>query len=311
MGIRRDFLSARLDSQSGRTGSGGDRTANRWLAWVAQIGAPRAWALTLAARCSSRFEQRRGLAMLFARRATVVVSRLERGNQAVWRFTPHVRLAIHPFVHKALERVAPVYRLLSDRRRSNGQATAAHEESTGRFVRREAREESIGRFVRREVTASPVGTPSLAGRAAVVHAAGPSPNALPLERVVQRIAAEGVREIIDGSTRVVEPLAARESLQIAQRVTETGRRLEAPAARRDLSLRTARPMVVVPPTAADLVAHAPQAGVLDQRQRGTRGPGVDLDTGASPINIEQLTDQVVQAIDRRIVAHRERTGRLF
>jgi hypothetical protein len=32
--------------------------------------------------------------------------------------------------------------------------------------------------------------------------------------------------------------------------------------------------------------------------------------GAAPIDLNHLTDQVVQAIDRRIIAHRERMGRM-
>jgi hypothetical protein len=55
------------------------------------------------------------------------------------------------------------------------------------------------------------------------------------------------------------------------------------------------------PTAArSKVDHDPQTAVT-----GNTPP-----TGAAPLNLNQLTDQVVQAIDHRIVAQRERLGRI-
>lgn len=45
--------------------------------------------------------------------------------------------------------------------------------------------------------------------------------------------------------------------------------------------------------------------------RAVKAGFAGISPSRTPIDIEQLTDQVVRNIDNRIVAHRERLGRVF
>jgi len=59
------------------------------------------------------------------------------------------------------------------------------------------------------------------------------------------------------------------------------------------------------------IRHTEQTEILSAREFYTRsGERVTLN-GRAPLDLEQLTDQIVQKIDSRIVAHRERMGKVF
>lgn len=52
----------------------------------------------------------------------------------------------------------------------------------------------------------------------------------------------------------------------------------------------------------------PDAAALPQGSR-SRGDATPLVPAAPPINVEALTSQVIQQLDRRLIAYRERMGR--
>jgi hypothetical protein len=96
-----------------------------------------------------------------------------------------------------------------------------------------------------------------------------------------------------------------DSLQILQRVVHQGQRVEVKsqevtAVRHLLQRQLDRP-------ALDLN----QTSFAHQSNSETNRRSWPQATSAPAINIEQLTDQVVKQIDRRLLAWRERTGRVF
>jgi hypothetical protein len=102
-----------------------------------------------------------------------------------------------------------------------------------------------------------------------------------------------------------ESSVAHESLRILQRVVDQRHRAEERTQRTILVHKydDVRPGVTTAETEA----------MVKQSPRGLRVgmPGM-AQVGSPPaIDIEKLTDQVVRHIDRRIVAHRERMGRVF
>jgi hypothetical protein len=125
----------------------------------------------------------------------------------------------------------------------------------------------------------------------------------PLQRVFARAMVEVAGETAPLSRARHETLLVERSLQIVRRVVDERRRVEEQA-RRTLVAREQRN--VSRPTAA-----AAQETLM-QSPRGLRvGAQGMMQTTAPPIDIEQLTDRVVSNIDSRIIAHRERMGRLF
>jgi hypothetical protein len=96
-----------------------------------------------------------------------------------------------------------------------------------------------------------------------------------------------------------------------QRVAERTQRVEEP--------RIAAPLALVTRQSTALAAHQSLA-LRESRKatasgvRGTRGKGLGTSIhnmpGSQPLNIEALTDQVVQQIDRRMTAWRERMGKI-
>jgi hypothetical protein len=109
--------------------------------------------------------------------------------------------------------------------------------------------------------------------------------------------------------RPPEPARGAATLLLTRRLIEERTRRELPA------LAAARPVLRIPP------------GGRVETSRGDRPPGF-AETGptagrapraaaapapaaAPPIDVERLTDQVVRRIDERIVAFRERMGKVF
>ena len=109
-----------------------------------------------------------------------------------------------------------------------------------------------------------------------------------------------------------------------QRVLERGRRVEertaAPDPASGLSGYPHRPDLGWPPGPTPMAAARPAQSLAGEHGRDAAGgpepggPGArrTLDAPQAPprIDVEQLADQVVRRIDDRIIAHRERLGRI-
>lgn len=311
--------------RSGRTGLHGGGATNRWLTWMARITATQRWATARLARFGGRFGRRYGVTMRFVRPVTRVAGRLPYGPQAVWRFTPQVHLAIHRTVHQTLVNAAPVYWMLTEQV-ERGEKAVTSTSSTGKFVQRDLRalparaqsDATVGALLPATVSTRLV--PPLQ-RVLQLHASNTvflqnkrAKRMQPLQQqpLQQQPLRQQLRQAIRQRvvTETVQQVIAR-SLQVTQRVAEVGQRVEAPAAGRNVSLQTARPTAVLPPAAADVPSYTPPVEVLTAGPPSPHGPGMTIGRGEPPVNVEQLTDQVVQAINRRTLAHLERTGRLF
>jgi hypothetical protein len=136
-----------------------------------------------------------------------------------------------------------------------------------------------------------------------------------------------------GRNEAVAPLMRHELVRLVERVVARGRRIDgrprlepAPGpAGVPVPLSTAFQPAGTPPAAAwrppvpqvyataGAPQTAPRAAIEDERSRGRALPPERLDLreplGAAEPDITRLTDRVVEAIDRRIVARRERFGR--
>jgi hypothetical protein len=99
-------------------------------------------------------------------------------------------------------------------------------------------------------------------------------------------------------------LLAEGHRDVAHRVSTQRSRLELRGPRASLVLQ--RP----PAGAAAEAGSAPHAPLAPAARAAEESRAV-TSRGRSAIDIEQLTDQVVRSIDRRVIAHRERTGRVF
>jgi hypothetical protein len=127
-------------------------------------------------------------------------------------------------------------------------------------------------------------------------------------------------------------LLAVQSRHAARRIVERARRLEPPTGRPILpapdrmgATRKAGPLeaargtgsaVIAAPPLAVRAPERPSARELD-RQPGTPAgpdrfspPWTNGGSGTERIDVGQLADQVVRRIDERIIAHRERLGRI-
>lgn len=125
----------------------------------------------------------------------------------------------------------------------------------------------------------------------------------PLQRVFAFAMVEEAGEMWPVSRARHETLLVERSLQVVRRVVDERRRVEEQT-RRTLVAREQR-------SVSRTAAAAAQETVM-QSPRGLRaGAQGMMQTAAPPIDIEQLTDRVVRNIDSRIIAHRERMGRLF
>jgi len=229
------------------------------------------WAQTLSER-RGRIALRHGsLSLIFAQPQTMIFSRVERWRQVSLTFNPQIKLAIN------------------------------------RILRQAVRHESPAPFAARTETA--FASPALKSDEGLMSEAWHGGHAgysglTPSERVFARARAEEAGDAATVFHSRQETLLVQRSLQFAQRVADERRRLEEQT-RRSLVIRKQRD---APKTAANGV----QEETVFQSPLGSRVGATGTNQFAPlPIDIERLTDQVVRNIDQRIVAHRERMGRVF
>jgi hypothetical protein len=127
----------------------------------------------------------------------------------------------------------------------------------------------------------------------------------PLRRVLRRTAFEEENETLMMSRFERESRIAHESRQILRRLLEGRQRVE---------IRDSRALVMRRQQQAPPPEGAVETGpVTRQSPLGLRVgvPGMAQGSAPGAIDIELLTEKVVRQIDQRIVAYRERMGKLF
>jgi hypothetical protein len=202
-----------------------------------------------------------------------------------WLWSPRIQVSIQPLLHYALQHDSP------------HTLTAPVAPQAMVLAGRSAGESAIG------AQAAPA-LPAADGRAHVVEAAPPAVWPSPLARIFARARPPG-----EGEPDVAAPTSWKIARQVARRVTEEHQRQEQRVKPASASLGRGVPR-------ADAQAQA-AAGAVAQRALASLGvrPGIVGPPQAPPaglgLDIERLTDQVVRQIDQRIVAHRERMGRVF
>jgi hypothetical protein len=163
---------------------------------------------------------------------------------------------------------------------------------------------------RQRALPAPRFTPNSAGETLVERVGSPSRLAavehiirqMPLQRVFARAVAEESGEAAPVSRAQRETLVIERSLRITQRVVDERRRVEE---------RTLRKLVAREQRSAPRTTAAVQETAMQSPRGSLVGARGMMQTTAPPIDIEQLTDRVVRNIDSRIIAHRERMGKLF
>jgi hypothetical protein len=234
------------------------------------------WAQSLADRHSRVGANRRGLSLTFLQPARTPLFSCERWVRAAWTIAPQINLSI-----------SRILRFLQP---------SGEDESAGMRMT-ERRGKTI--VDRRGESPRMVAVEHIEGLAAKRRS-----DALqkPLQRVFARAMAEESGETATASRAQRETVLLEQSLRITRRVVDERRRVEE-RPRRTLVTREQRgdPR----PTAAvqETVMQSPRG-----LQVGAQGLA---QTTAPVIDIEQLTDRIVRNIDSRIIAHRERMGRLF
>ena len=157
---------------------------------------------------------------------------------------------------------------------------------------------------------TPAGTASATSRGAtsIRHrtARWETLNEWSLRRVVRRLVDRGERVALVTTTGVVH--AARTAGPVVSgAISATSPPVQLPAAvpvARVLH-RPARPSVGAAPVRPGRVDVGDVVATMPQRVGDPRST-----SGETAVSVERLTDQVVRAIDRRLVAHRERMGRV-
>lgn len=260
--------------------------ANRWLGW----------AQSLFERRSRVVAGRRILLLAFLQPAAARPPVCERWLQAAQRISPQIHLSIGPILG-ALQPAGRFGTVIMERRMARGETPSSRSvPNPGEMVMVERWEKAL-QIIRGGRMADPA-----PGLQTIVLEKERNAGRRPLERVFARAGAGETSGMTDVHRTVRETPPAERNVGIVQRVVEERRRVEEPA-RRTLIVREQRDASRVAAAAQETVVQSPRG-----LQVGAQGM---FRTDASSIDLEQLTDRVVRNIDNRIIAHRERTGRLF
>ncbi len=265
--------------QRGRRLGGRD---NRWLDW----------AQSLARRHARVAESHCGLSLTFLRPAPPPLFDCERWSRAAWTIAPQINLSIGPIL-RSLRQAA------SHQSKSERKAPPPSAAPSSHFAPNSGDKTIVERW---GVLSRIDGVEHIEGlRTFAVDQRNDLPQR-PLRTVFARAMVEEAGERAPASRARRETLLVERSLQIARRVVEERRRVEEQA-RRALVARERRGALQDAAAAQETAAHSPRGSRV-----GARGMA---QTAAPVIDIDQLTDRVVRNIDSRIIAHRERMGRLF
>jgi hypothetical protein len=252
------------------------------------------WAQSLRERHGHIFLRHHGMAMTLAMPSALFYVCCQRWENAAWTLCPQINLAISPILQQTIWHRASV--LLAAQARSVPARTPLP-------ISARAPAQQPGE---RQWVGADLLEPALPAGKQMLALAAPDPDwHMPLQRVFRRANVDDVYETVMVSQVHHARLVAQQSLQILRRVVEERQRVEA-SERRTIMTRQQKEVtsVVTAAEAREVMMHSPH---------GPKVGGSGMTQTASPpaINLEQLTDQVVRHIDSRIVAHRERMGKLF
>jgi hypothetical protein len=259
---------------------------NRWLRWAQSLAGRR---LRVAAN-------QRGLSLTFLQPAEAAPFSRDQWTQAVWTIAPRINLSIGPILRSLnlSTRDESARRRMIERKRSPLSSQFATNSGGGTIVERRGespRMESVEHIEDLAAIQRPF-----------VVTQQSNPWWKPLQKVFARAVFEEAGETGPVTRARHETLLVERSLQVVRRVVDERRRVEEQA-RRSLVAREQRSASRTPAAAQETVMQSPRG-----LRVGAQGPA---QTAAPVIDIEQLTDRVVRNIDSRIIAHRERMGKLF
>jgi hypothetical protein len=260
----------------------------------------RAWAEAFGKRHRHIFLRNRMLSMALAQRLSAVYSRSAQVRHTVVNLFPNIRLAISPTpVGGTTNKWGRQTPALTKRSILGSGRLDRSNKSSGTNVNGYGQSDSVGRL------ASPV----LASNGSVVNnnAAvwSPANTILPLTKVFARTRIDLESPILsrrievagtDGIQRLVQSVAG-ERYRVEGHGTAFASQMSFVNHVRHAQPRT------------PAVAETEQ---VFETHYGTRGGAMLVPNGTNvPLDVEKLTEQVIRNLDSRLVAHRERTGRVF
>ena len=264
---------------------------DRWTRWAEWLAGRRGRVDVKRAGAGMTLASRQGVPVPVAAPVSMPVSRWER---AAWTFAPQIHLAIQPILQQMAAPATTTTAL------QGGRMPAASPALAGPLSRR--------------VPLARWGSEQSAGRAEA-PGGGPRPAVVPLyaDTPVRRVIARAMLEETGETETVVraratEALVLRESRRILHRVVEERKRVEqrvrhTGVVRESNNVGAASSPAVAGTVQGPMQAHSPWGP-------GAGGPGMAQVPMPRAVDIEGITDQVVRAIDHRLVAYRERMGQL-
>lgn len=271
----------------------------------AAVGRWSQWARSMSGRHRQVVSKHRFVVMTLLQRAVPLYFSSHRWEQKAWSIFPRINLAIdvrpqsYIFKSSPLSRAAQAQRILqinNDRFEVKRLVEKSLELQQARSIR-QARSDSgtaTGRTEREIVVATPskLNVSDLSGQKA-------------LDRVFRRLV---VRE---SETRM-KGIVRTEALNIVRRVTEERRRIEERSETATV-LRAQRPVSLNQEQMNELTGRSSnQPSALDRFGSNVRNADAMPTPFMTPnLNLQQLTDHVIRQIDDRIIAHKERMGKLF
>jgi hypothetical protein len=145
-----------------------------------------------------------------------------------------------------------------------------------------------------------------------IGAAGPSPEAM--QRVFLRAGPAGGSAGVLATRLEREAVLVEQGLQVVRRIVDDRRRVEEQRWTPHVARRvgTAIPTMDAEREAGGVMTHARRTHLRPSGDDSQAPPrSVPSAPVAPAMDVQQLTDQVMQQIDRRLVAYRERLGKAF
>jgi len=245
------------------------------------------WTVALRGKFDRSWLRRPGLELTLLQPREPLCLHLHRWQAGNWNLAAEIQLAISPLLERTFWQGA-----------ARGAALTPHNRVTGSVVQGETERRGATRtFLLPQVMASRTQASSgnLLGSRGIV-----GNLAAPIARVFARSA--WVQDHGDGSARAIK-VRVLEQDSLSLRVVSSHSRIERAAQR---TLVSARPVAVNP---TRQVEHP--TTVLEAAPVSPIGVKGRLGMDRSDFDLERLTDRVVRRLDDRLIAHKERLGKLF
>jgi hypothetical protein len=259
--------------------------ARRWLGWAQRLGE----------RYGRIFQRHSDLSMTLMQPPALLYSCCQRWEHVAWSLYPQIKLAIHPILQQTVWHAAPPS-LVDHQVFALSPSIRLENPATKRWL--EWRPQRVK---------SARGEDSVTG---IKQAQGPE-NPLfawgtPLKRVFTRFNIEHLDEGVTVSRVHRENLPLEQTQRIVRRVLNERQRIETRTAHQAMVIRRQQEM-----TPAISVSEKSPMAMNSPWGLKVGTPGMSQPLPPLPMDIERLTEQVVRHIDQKIVAHRERMGRVF